>query len=980
MKLKFDFLRKVALLLIGVAFLNFAHAQRTITGTVMDEDGSEPLIGATVVVKGTSKGTITDFDGKYSLEVPADATALEFSYTGYANQTIELGASNTVDVTMSAGTVLDEVVVVGYGAVKKSDLTGAVATLKADDFNQGIVVGADQLIQGKVAGVQMINNSGQPGGATTVRIRGNSSIRAGQDPLYVVDGIPLDGRSARPDFNSATGNTPGANPLNFINPFDIASIDILKDASAAAIYGSRAANGVVLITTKKGKAGENSIDFNANTGFSNILQKYDVLNASEYRATASDYGITFDDQGADVDAFDEILQSGVYQNYNVGFTGGTEKNKFRISAGLQDVEGIVKETGIRKYTGLLNGNLNYFDNDRLRIDYMLVLGHTTEELAPISTNAGFTGNLVGQALQWNPTTPLRNADGSLNVLKGSTTVNPVAYNAAYDDEARVTTIIGSISPSFKITDNLTYKMLYSVNQSSGSRRSQTRSFINIQGVEDVGVAFIANAKLTTQQFTHTLTYAQDITDNLSLNILGGYEYQKFDFGGDFAAGQDFPFDVIDYYNYLQGSDESTRNIGSFTQPISELQSFFGRVNATVADNLLLTATVRADGSTKFGENNKYGVFPSFAAAYNFTEFMPDEFDQLKLRAGYGVTGNQEFPAGASLRRFAVINGGGTEQTNAQNPNLQWETSTTIGVGVDFALFDYKLSGSIDFFERKTSDLLFFSPLSPPAPDIGIWRNLDGEVVNTGLELGLNYFVISNEDMDWNIGFNATFLNNELQNYDGPPINTGQLFGQGITGATSQRFENGQPLGAYYLRNHTGLNDAGQSEFRDNEALFFNGDPNPNAIIGFFSTFRYGKFDVNVAFNGAYGHQIYNNTKNTVIPIGNLGTRNIDANLVGNNIQEATSNAVKASDRYLEDGDYLKLTNATIGYNLGNIGVFKSARIYATGQNLLIFTDYSGFDPEVNTVNFNENGVPSLGIEYIPYPTSRTFIFGISFSL
>ncbi|MCB0557117.1 MAG: TonB-dependent receptor, partial [Phaeodactylibacter sp.] len=605
----------------------------------------------------------------------------------------------------------------------------------------------------------------------------------------------------------------------------------------------------------------------------------------------------------------------------------------------------------------------------------------TENIAPVSTNAGFTGSLVGQALQWNPTRPLLNADGSFNFDKGSTTINPLAMLAAYDDVSNLTNILGSISPSFKLADGLEYRFLYSINYGVGVRRSQIKSFINVQGVEDRGWANVGNNTLTTQQFTHTLSYNKDLSSAVSLNAVVGYEYQKFDNKGFSVTAQDFISDEIDYTNVLGSSTTNNRTIGSFADPIAELQSYFGRANFNISDRYLFTATIRADGSSKFGENNKYGVFPSFAFAWNLTneDFLSGGlFDQLKLRLGWGQTGNQEFPSGSAQERFGLGANGSLTQENVANPDLQWETSTTINAGIDFALFDYRLSGSVEYFNKKGEDLLFNFQAIQPAPATRYWINLPGEVTNSGIEVALNAFIVENEGLSWQVGANASFLTNELQNYEGPAVLTGTLFGQGISNATSQRLANGQPLNAFYLREWNGLDDQGFDNLTDDgNTLFYLGDPNPNVLLGISTSLMVDKLSFTLNFNGAMGQDLYNNTANTVLPIGNLGSRNIDAKLVGTG--EAIANSIKPSSRYLEKGDYLKLANATVSYDLGNLGkVIKSARLYITGQNLLVFTNYTGFDPEVNTVN-ERDGVPSAGIEYTPYPSARTILFGANFS-
>jgi len=963
------------------------YGQRTINGTIIDAETNEPLIGANVLIKGFSTGTITDIDGSYSLVVPDGATELTISYTGYNDQSMMIGDNSRMDISLSQGSLLDEVVVVGYGTVRKRDLTGSVASLKEEDFNKGVVISADQLLQGRVAGVNIVNNSGQPGGQATVKIRGNNSIRSGADPLYVVDGIPLDGRTAKAGLLSTDiGNIENSNPLNFLNPADIASIEVLKDASSAAIYGSRASNGVILITTKKGRDGETQVSLNTSFGTSSTLKKYDVLSGDAYRAALTQYELTSGDGGSSVDVYDEIARSGSIQNYNLSIGTGGEDSRVRFSAGYQDVKGIIKDSGIKRYTATLNAQYDLFD-DRAGIDFFVVSSHTNENIAPISTNAGFTGNLVGQALQWNPTVPLM-TDGEFttglnNPLVGATTINPLQLLNGHSEIANTTTILGSISPYLNITDNLQYRYRFGMNYGTGVTRGAITKDLNVQGIEGLGFAGVSTNQLITNLHTHTLNYTTEINDNISLSALGGFEYQKFDFSGYAFAG--FGFDDVEpnvdiIYN-LQNSNNDNRIVNSFADPISELQSYFGRVNLGVGDRLNITATVRADGSTKFGANNSYGIFPSAAVAWNLMNesFLEDgPFDDLKLRLGWGVTGNQEFPAGAALQRVVLNNNTGTTFQNAANENLQWEESTTLNFGLDFGLFDYRLTGTIDYYSRVTNNLLIDTQLQEPGPPVRAWKNLDAELVNSGIEIGLNAYIIEKENFGLNLGVNLAFLNNELRNYSGPDILTGDLFGQGSTGSFIQKHVDGKPLNTYFVRDFQGLDDAGNSIYANDGALIEAGDPNADIIAGFTVGVNAGDLNFGMNWNGAFGHSLYNNTAMSVIPIGNLGNRNIDANLLGGSQEESTTNPIASSSRYLESGDFLKLANATISYNLGKISSFENINVSLTGQNLIILTDYTGYDPEINTVNLR-NGVPSSGIEYIPYPSARTILVGLNVS-
>lgn len=971
-------------LLLMVGMSSFAMAQATVTGKVTDANSGEGLIGATVVVKDASGGTVTDIEGNYSISVPEGGTTLVFTYTGYSKKEVAINGQSVINVSLAEGIDVTELEIVGYATVKKSDVTGAVATVTEKDFNKGIVTAPDQLIQGKVAGVQMINNSGQPGGGTTVRIRGNSSIRAGSQPLYVVDGVPLDNSEVRPGGGAGGGDiggSAGSNPLSFINPNDIASMEILKDASATAIYGSRGANGVVLITTKRGKTGAPSIDFGTGFGSSSILKNYDVLTGDQYRQALTDNGITAGDFGSSVDAMDEILQTALTQNYNFSIGGGSDAGRYRVSASYLDQQGIVKETGLKKYTASLNGQYKFLDN-KVGLDFNLNASHTIENLAPIGTNSGALGSLIGQALQWNPTENLYDVNGIKGFnIKAGDQINPVAMLAAHNDVANVSNILGSISPYVKLADGLEYRFLYSVRRGLGNRRASMASFINIPNIDGNGEARVENNLLTTQQYTHTLNYNKDLTEKVTLNAVVGYEYQKYDFEGSGMYGRGFVTDVVDYGFIMQNTDRDTRDIYGYANPTNELQSIFARGVFNIDQKYVITATVRRDGSSKFGTNNKYGVFPSIAGSWNLASegFLPEDINSLKLRASWGITGNQEFPAGAATERYGFRADRGFDIINFANDNLKWETTTSYNIGIDFGILNDKITGSIDYFNKNTSDLLFPKTAAAPAPAGIVWSNIEGNIINSGVEIALMGYLVSNENFSWSLGANVTFQQNMVENYN-PLANEelGGLFGQGLSGATTQRLSNGYPLNVYYLPVYEGLDDNGFSILANDGKKQYLGSPNPTTLLGISTTVSAGKFDATLNFNGAMGQYIYNNTANAVLSIGNLGSRNIDANLLGTG--ESTANIPSPSTRYLEKGDYLKLANMTLGYAVGDVGSIKNVRISLTGQNLLIFTNYTGFDPEINTVNVTSKGIPSFGIEYAPYPSVRSVLFGISCSL
>jgi len=985
-KQKMHTLKKLTFLSFFMVFLSTAaFAQTVVKGIILDSD-KLPLAGATLQVAGTNTKTQSDAEGKYQITVPSPTSRLIVSFVGFETQTVNVNNQTQINITLASLNNLDAVVVVGYASVRKNDLTGAVANVSAKDFNKGPVTAPDQLIQGIVAGVQLTANSGQPGGANTVRIRGNSAIAGTGQPLYVVDGVALDGRSARPGLDAGSlGVTPGGNPLNFINPSDIESMEILKDASATAIYGSRGAYGVVLITTKRGKVGDLKTDFSASTGVSNLMRSIDVMTGDEYRSALSSYGITSGNEGQSVDALKEITRTAYNQNYSLNMSGGREDAKFRFSLGYQDIDGIVKGSNFTKYTAGATGNFKFLESKKLGLDINVITSQYSENIAPVSNNAGYQGSVLGQALSWNPTKSLYNADGSVFVGTG-TTINPVAMLEAYSDKSKVTTALGSFSPYYKIAKGLEYRMLASVNYSTGTRRSSIRSFINLEDIQSRGgFANIGNNELVTLQNTHTLNYTTDITEGLGLNAVVGYEYMKYINKGSNSSAFGFDNTPIDYTNIMQYSPTDKRTVSSFNDPKSELQSEFARATLNYKNRYIITGTFRIDGSTKFGANNKYGYFPSFSAAWNIKNesfFNVDAISVLKLRGGWGKTGNQEFPAGASQERYAATGPLTFALVNNANVDLKWQSDEQTNVGFDFGLFKGRLTGSVDYFSKKTTDLLYPRiPFLPSSPSAAItWVNLPGIIKNSGIELAISGQVVAQKDFTWDLSANATFIKNNVSNMPNT-ILTGNLNGQGLSGVTAEVIQNGLPLFAMVTKRYEGLDASGFSQYTDGGfTSYYVGNPNPSTLLGISTTVAYKKLSFTANLNGAFGQDIYNNTANGVISISNLGSKNIATNLVGGSIKESLANPISASSRYIEDGSYLKLANATLNYRIGDIGrSIKNLNIYVTGQNLFVITKFTGFDPEVN-VDKNRDGVPSAGIEYIPYPTARTFTFGVNLSL
>ncbi len=999
-------LKKLIFLLVflsgGVMF-----GQITVSGVISDASG--PIPGVNVLVKGTTNGAVSDFDGNYTLDNVAEDAVIVFSYIGFTSQEIPLNGQTTINVTMQEDAAeLEQVVVVGYGSVRKKDLTGSVASVKPEDFNQGVQTSPDQLIQGRVAGVQVTAASGEPGAANNIRIRGTSSIRGGNNPLIVVDGVPLDGGDTSAGSDVGAGRSSARNPLNFINPNDIASIDVLKDASATAIYGSRGSNGVVIITTKKGKSGKPQLDFSSTLSVGTIANEYDLLDGPGFASAVNAIGAPDLNFGQNVDALDEILRTAITQNYNVSYGGGSETGRYRFSLSLQDQEGIIKNTGQEKYTGTLNLTEKFF-NEKLQIDTKLITSFIKDEATALSDNVGAEGDLIISALRWNPTRSLFNPDGSFLQFNDNPR-NPLAFLEYYTDLAESTNLLGNLSATYKFTDALQYKFNFGVGRTESTRRVgvsrlMQANFVN-NGIADIQSVFTSNLL-----FEHTLSYNKQLNDAVYLSAVAGYSYQEFERKGDNIRVQDFSIDDQNLYinNINFGSErpapilnpDNTLTGGntSFFDPTTELQSFFGRANVTLYDKYLFTATLRADGSSRFGSDNQYGYFPSAAFAWRLSEedFVPDTFSDLKLRVGYGLTGNQEFPSGSAQTQFTPDGSGGIVQSTVGNPGLQWESTEQINAGIDFGFFENRLSGSIDYYQRTTEDLLFRTRVAQQAPNVFVWRNLDGvEVENSGVDIAINGVIIKNEDITWEVSVNASFLNNEINNVSSifpAGILTGDLNGQGLSNQRGQLLFDGQPINAFYLPVWEGFDENGVSQYADLDGdgvdtssgiaapgqgdRTFVGDPNPDFTIGISTSFRYKKLDASVFFNGAYGHQIYDNTANAIFTASAIGAG-------GNVTQEViasgeASQTPKPSTQYLKSGDFLRLNNLTIGYTMdrGQIGNWiESLRFYVTGQNLFVITPYDGFDPEVNT-NKQVDGVPSFGIDYSAYPRARTFSVGFN---
>jgi iron complex outermembrane receptor protein len=954
--------------------------EKIITGKVIDGKDGLPIFSVSVVAKGIQRGTQTDSVGNFRLSVPQSITTLTISAIGYSTQKVDISKDSYIQVALaSVATTLNDIVVIGYGNARKKDLTGAVASVSEEDFNKGIFISPDRLIQGKVPGVQITTSNGEPGGWASIKVRGNSALTGTGQPLFVLDGVPLDGRS----------HQAGSNPLNFLSPDDVASIDILKDASATAIYGSRAAYGVVIINTKRGVPGKAKLKVNASVGTCSILRKIDVLNAHAYRDAIKYYNVNPQyDRGADVDALDAILQNGLQQNYTMAIAGGSETAEYRLSGSILDQDALVRNTTFKKYTADLAAKFTLLNSKKLSIDINLLPSQYIKN-SP-EPGAGAT-SLLYSALAWNPTDSLTHADGSPVTWSRDAKITPLAMTEYKKDELKLTSILASIQPSYTITKWLDYKLLLSVNYSSGVTRSSINQVILLPN-DQRGYASIGNTELTTKQMTHTISFHRDIIPNLNLNAVAGYEYVTTEFKGSSMTGfgaQNIGFGNygLDYTNYIQYSAPDSRTISSFIDPTYELQSYFGRTVFNYRDRYLLTATLRADGSSKFGANNQYGYFPSFAAAWNIDKekfFKISFVNALKIRAGWGKTGNQEFPAGSSQARYSFRDNGAIIQVNNPNPDLKWQSDQQTNFGIDFAILNNRISGTFDYFIKTTSNLLYPGIPIQPAPlnSVARWINLDGILKNNGFEALINATVIHQKDFILDISLNGTFLHNEVSRMPST-ISTGYLNGNGASGVSVEVIANGLPMNAFYTRKFIGIDKAtGFSLHEDNgNTFYYVGNPNPSSLMGFTATIQYKKLSLIANMYGVFGQDIFDNTLLNVINVSGINfAQNIALSVFNDPVKESFANPVAASSRFVYKGNFVKMGNVTFSYNIGDIPkVCSGARIYVTAQNLFMITKYPGFDPETNWDPAN-TFVPSLGIDWPQYPTARTFTVGINFSL
>lgn len=985
-------LRRVLATLCISLLCTVAFAQgHSVSGTVKDAAG-DPMIGVSVLVKGTSKGAVTDMNGNYTISnVSANAT-LVVSYVGYLSAQQAVGAKQSINFTLQEDEkVLNDVVVVGYGTMKRSDLTGSVTSVASENFKVGTNLTAQQLMQGTLAGVNVEINSGKPGASSTIRVRGGTSITASNDPLYVIDGVPISTTAGvkSANVNGYTNNVfdgEPSNPLESINPDDIESINILKDASATAIYGSRGANGVVMITTKHGKAGHQQVEYDFKIGVSTVSKKLDMLTADEYRTETKALGLTIDDQGDNANWQDRIFRSAITQSHYLAFSNGSAATNYRASLGYTNQDGIMKGSGQENYNARLNV-VHSALNDRLKIDFRLNYGETHSSQAPVSPTVGseFGTSMLYEAYVFNPTYPIKNASGDY-VDSPPYRVNPCSYINEVIDKRKVRRFIGDLTATYQIIKPLSFQLNLGYNY-NGTTRDAYISKENLLGNGTNGEVKVQKLEDYSKLLETILKYDETFGKH-HVNAMAGYSYQYFYDEANQTNATGFLSDNFKWYSL-----GAAKNITSVTSGVQDnkLISFYGRVNYNYDDKYLLTATVRRDGSSRFGKDNKWGTFPSAAFSWRISKesFMSNvkNLDDLKLRVSYGVTGNQEIgnynsitTLGASSTGYYV---GGSKVTIVMpqqyaNPDLKWESTKQTDIGLDFSFFQGRVHGNIDYYYKKTSDLLLTVAVPSPSYITSQLANV-GTVTNKGIEVELGGTPVRTNDFSWDVNLNLAHNKNMMKSlsngqWTGDEIQTAPCQGQGLSGTYSQLIKEGEPLGTFYGKKFIGVVD-GVEQFANNGEKQVIGCAQPDLTFGITNTFRYKQWSLSFLLRGSIGNDVYNATANNLSYLSYLPGKNVLYRAISDGVKR--DQPITYSSRFIEDGSFLRMDNITLGYDFKFKNIFiQNARIYFSGQNLFCITGYSGVDPEANT-DVSSTGVAPMGVDYLNYPKSRTFNFGVN---
>ena len=995
-----------------------------VKGTVLDQGGF-PLPGATVVEKETSNGTATDLNGNFSLAVSNKDVVLLVSFVGYVTKEIPVAGQTNLTVTLEEdAAALEEVVVVGYGTQKKSDLTGAVSSLKVEDLNPGANVSVDQLMMGRSAGVQITQASSAPGGGLAIRVRGASSLNAGNEPLYVIDGLPIDNSpnlSAGGAAEVGTNSSP-RNPLNALNPNDIESIEILKDASATAIYGSRGANGVILVTTKKGRSGEVRVTYDGYGGVQNVAKRIGLLSTSQYIDAINDLSvaqgndIVFTEQdiariGNGTDWQEEVYRPAYIFNNNISLSGGTEKTTLYTSFNYFNQEGVVENSGIERYVGRINVNTSIGERAKFGINFNTSLVKDNNNVDGIQTNEN--AGPIYSSLLYDPTEPIFSGNGTYNQSPNLTVNNPVSLIEGITSVNETNRTFGNLFLNYEITSDLSAKLNFGTDRQT-SRRDIYNSSVTFRGGPVGGIANISSLERSNYLLEYTMNYNKTINENHTLTVLGGITYQKFNtrlFTGNISG---FPTDAIATNNLGLGNTNADEL--SSGREENTLLSYLGRVNYSLLNKFLFTGSIRADGSSRFGSNNKFGYFPSFAFGWKLAEeeFIPQVFSDLKLRTSWGQTGNQEIGNYASQLTFGigpdvVFNNtvlGSMVPLRIANPDLKWETTEQFNIGLDAAILRGRISGSVDYFIKNTKDLLFNLPLPRASGYSSVLTNL-GEIQNKGFEFLLNSTNVITDNFKWQASLNFSTVQNKVLDLGRiENIVTGDIQSVGNTAIITV----GEPLASYYGYVVTGIFQEGDDiansaqpsaqpgfpifEDRNGDGKItpddqtIIGNPFPDFTYGIQNSFSYKSWTLDLFIQGQQGADLLNiNLIESLYPANFRRNRmaeqivdrwtpdNPDARWPSS-VNPNAYGAGKVNTLTMQDASYIRLKNVQLSYMVpvDNIDFLASVRVYLAGQNLFTLTDYVGFDPEANSF-----GRSNVRVDYSSYPLARTFLLGFSAS-
>jgi iron complex outermembrane receptor protein len=984
------------------------------------------LSAVSLRIVGTQRGVMTRDDGTFSLAgVPAGAQRIRASRIGFAPQTRDVtvtsGGTSTTDFTLAAqAAVLGEMVVTGYGAQRRESITGSVSQVDADQANVGVITNATQMLDGRVAGLQMVTNSGEPGGGAQIRIRGGTSISASNDPLYVVDGIPLQNENTVADaFSGGAANRAlPRSPLNTINPNDIESITVLKDASATAIYGSRGANGVVLIQTRRGVAGRSSLDYDVYVAAATPSNRLDFLSGDQYRTFVTQQ-VAAGNLGADAaktlgsantDWQDALMRTGWATSHNLAFAGGSPTTTYRASLNYFDQQGVIIANGLKRYQGRLNGQHQALDG-KLNLGLTLMASRVNNTFVLNENGGGFSGGLFTNMAIFDPTQPVIDPKTGSYYEIGTGpqgTRNPVALANQVTDVAPENRVLGNVTGSLELISSLTAQTTLGVDYTDAVRDTYI-PIASAIGAAFNGAARQAQRSLQNLNFQQLLTWTPKLAGSQELDVVGGYEYSTFNNHGFEAISQGFVTDVFEFNNLGAGTPANSPGPVSYIQE-SKLVSFFSRANYGYADKYFLTGVIRRDGSSRLAEGNKWSIFPALSASWRLSneDFMKGRtpFSSLAIRAGWGKQGNQAVKPYGTQLLFKTDNAAkypfnnvvltGLTATQVANPDLKWETSAQTNIGIDWGIKSDRFTGVLDFYNKTTKDLLLRVSVPQPAVVATRIENV-GSLRNRGVEATIEGRLWETQARSLTSGLVLTVERNEISDLGAGRtfIVAGPVNGQGQSGRFAQRLIPGQPLGTFwgprFVRVETAGANAGKQIFScvaastgcvngetvaptaADEGII--GDANPAFSMGFHSNLSWNRFDASWNWRGEFGRDVFNNTALVYATKSNASQgRNFLASALED--QSSIGESAKYSSRWIEDGSFVRLQNVTVGYSFNLSG--RQTRVYVSGDNLLLFTPYSGYDPEVYSSQPDEE-IASRGIDYLTYPRARTITTGVRLS-